>query len=360
MNAADAAYAAIEASHREFKLSALRDLYPQLTGVALSRALMREVYRDGAYLSNARRRMHEGTARARSLAPSKRAAAIDGLIRTERRYLEQHMVAAQRRMSAEQDMAVLKESGEPGAYWVLGQRARHTADCLRLANRWWPWDVLTLVNPATRHEGCGCSLISVSEAERQGRPIRRGYRTASMRAAISATLPDPDDATGLRLLIGPGRMRPELEPDAQAMVAAFAAGDRTEAARLRDRMLTAARELPDRRQRHTARQQIARLYTELQRRRRPAVIREDASQPWTRRGTYAWVLDTDQAPTITRPDVTVRTANGQTLIETTSPDAARDLEDQQPRLREARATRPGDYLDDPTPLPERPRLRKVA
>lgn len=108
-------------------------------------------------------------------------------MRRERRYLEMHIAAATRRMRCDADMARLQERGEPGAVWVLGKRQTHTPDCVAMAGRFWTWDVLREVNPANRHAGCGCALISEAQAKARGIRVVRGRRSPRIEAAVDVS-----------------------------------------------------------------------------------------------------------------------------------------------------------------------------
>lgn len=172
----------ISRAQARFDVSALATTFGALRGPALSRTLAREANRRAAFEANSRARIRRDVreAAASGLSPGEQSARLEAIARRERHYLAQHLDESARRIRLDGEMAHLKAIGESGAVWVLGNRRRHTADCLRMANRWWPWDVLDRVNPANRHAGCGCRLTTKQEARAVGVVPLRGRYTPSL------------------------------------------------------------------------------------------------------------------------------------------------------------------------------------
>lgn len=173
----------ISRAQSTFRIAALGQLYPALKGQALAEALGRERQRDTAYARNMRARMRRGVSAIfadPTLTEAERGARIEGLARLERSYLERHISAAGRRMAKEAELERLLER-EAGGVWVLGRTKVHTPDCLAMAGRWWPESVLRKINPANRHNGCDCSVVSEAQARARGIPVRRGYVTTKIR-----------------------------------------------------------------------------------------------------------------------------------------------------------------------------------
>jgi hypothetical protein len=168
----------------QLKVSALARLHPTLTGPRLKEALGHDRRFDRAYARNMRARLREGVRALfadRSLSDAERGARLETHARLERGHLQKHIAAARRRMAKEAESFRLRESGEPRAVWVLGRTRHHTPDCLAMANRSGDWAVLDKINPANRHHGCDCSLISEAEARRRHITFRRG-RPSTARA----------------------------------------------------------------------------------------------------------------------------------------------------------------------------------
>jgi hypothetical protein len=231
--AATAAYAALLAlimrAQRKFKAGALAALYPELRGTDLDAVAARELEFDAAFSANTRTRLRRDVdaifaddtlaARARELAAggadvaeiarqldvSERQARglladdrastrerMKRLLARERRYLQDHIDAAKRRMELEAAARRIEAESPEGAVWVLGKAAKHTKDCEIMAGGredrglLWGWDVLHQVNPANRHGGCKCELLAPAEARRRGIPFERGVMTPTMWSAVLA------------------------------------------------------------------------------------------------------------------------------------------------------------------------------
>lgn len=174
----------LEAVHLAFQVGAIDRLYPDLGPEERPEAVARERIRDAKYLINLRERIRSGVKKIRAergLTNDQKETKIALLTATEMRYLRMHINAATWRLQSEADMSKLKGQGELGAFWKLGENVkRHTEDCLRMGGKWWPWPVLEKINPANRHTGCECRLISKRRAEELGFPIKVGRRTATV------------------------------------------------------------------------------------------------------------------------------------------------------------------------------------
>ena len=191
----------IERAKRRFNVRALGKLYPDLPGPSLAEALLREQRLDRIYEQRMATRLRQGFRRLGldpTLSAQERQQKEAKLLEQEQRFLRMHIAAAQNRMLREAEMQRLQRSGEQGAYWLIDWSKRtHTADCLAMEGRYWSWDVLGKINPANRHAGCGCRLISIQEARNRGLAVRRGYRSRAMRAATELR---ESDATPVELV----------------------------------------------------------------------------------------------------------------------------------------------------------------
>jgi hypothetical protein len=84
---------------------------------------------------------------------------VRGLTAREERYARQRDEAMAARAFAAVDRVVLREQSPTGAFWKLDPTViEHTAGCLFMGGRFWPWQVLDRVHPP-RHAGArvGCS-----------------------------------------------------------------------------------------------------------------------------------------------------------------------------------------------------------
>lgn len=105
--------------------------------------------------------------------PKKRARAVRGLVDRERRFAKMRSESMAIRVAAAQDRAVLQQESPEGAFWRLDPNVkRHTRDCVAMAGKFWPWQVLRAFHPPT-HAGCQCSLHSKLVA------MKRGWMTAA-------------------------------------------------------------------------------------------------------------------------------------------------------------------------------------
>jgi len=134
-----------------------------------------------------------------------REAAVRGLVGREQRYARQRDVAMAARAFAAIDRIVLRTSSPQGAFWRLDPTvAEHTAGCLFMGGKFWPWAVLDRVHPP-RHAGCPCRLLGYGEAVAEGLMAPgdvQDVRKAVLRAAAvvmegALVLDDPVDALGL-------------------------------------------------------------------------------------------------------------------------------------------------------------------
>jgi hypothetical protein len=97
-----------------------------------------------------------------------REAAIRGITSREQRYARQRDEAMAARAFAAVDRIVLKGESPQGAYWWNDPTvSEHTAGCLIMGGKFWPWAVLDRVHPP-RHGGCPCRLRGYGEAIADG------------------------------------------------------------------------------------------------------------------------------------------------------------------------------------------------
>lgn len=99
---------------------------------------------------------------------AKREGAVRGLVQREEVYARQRAEAMAARAFAAVDRTVLKVQSPTGAFWKLDPTViEHTAGCLLMGGKFWPWEVLDRVHPP-RHHGCPCRLLSYGAAIADG------------------------------------------------------------------------------------------------------------------------------------------------------------------------------------------------
>lgn len=161
---------AIDLRRRRYLRKEIPLAYP---GADIGAALTEEAKREVVFRKRVEQRVRDGMKLATAAKdPSARAAAIQGVLVRERRFAEQRTRASGERVLAAAEFQELRRLSPQGAYWSLGARRTHTADCIAMNGRFWPWEVLVVVHPLL-HTGCGCFLRSFGEA------IRLGLMTAN-------------------------------------------------------------------------------------------------------------------------------------------------------------------------------------
>lgn len=95
-------------------------------------------------------------------------AALRTMLERERRYIRQRQEAMLSRSISTQERESLKRVSPAGAYWKLSPFVKsHTIDCLVMAGKFWPWEVLDVIHPP-RHANCPCRLYGEAEAVGEG------------------------------------------------------------------------------------------------------------------------------------------------------------------------------------------------
>lgn len=125
------------------------------TDEEVAAAVDEEVRRGAEFAARSRERVRA----ALSGVPGKdRPEALRRALLAERRYAEARQEAMRARVIAAVDRARLRRISPAGATWHLDPSVRkHTADCVFMAGKTWPWAVLDAVRPP-RHGGCPCTL----------------------------------------------------------------------------------------------------------------------------------------------------------------------------------------------------------
>lgn len=99
--------------------------------------------------------------------PVERRRALEKVLERERVFARFRAESMAVRAIAAVDRVVIREESPQGAFWRLGHAVQHTADCIAMAGKFWPWVVLDDFHPPT-HPGCRCSLHSFAVAVEHG------------------------------------------------------------------------------------------------------------------------------------------------------------------------------------------------
>lgn len=153
---------------------------------------------------------------------AQREGAIRGIVNREERYTRQREIAMAARAFAALDRVALRQESPQGAFWKLDPTViEHTAGCLIMGGKFWPWAVLDRVHPP-RHAGCPCRLVGYGQAIAQGLMSPGAVRDVqtAIRAAASVVM------EGVQLDLDPA--------DAQALVEM---GERAESEALREALV---------------------------------------------------------------------------------------------------------------------------
>lgn len=159
-------------------LSAIRERDQQWLKTELSRlapvddvaaVLAEEGERATAFAEGVAKRVAGDSATALALPdPKMREAAVKAILAREKRFAMMRSEAMAARAFAAVGRASVRRESPQGAFWKLNPAvAEHTAGCLLMGGKFWPWVVLDRVHPP-RHPGCPCKLISYGEAVANG------------------------------------------------------------------------------------------------------------------------------------------------------------------------------------------------
>jgi hypothetical protein len=130
----------------------------------IEKVVASENKREAEFRRRAKQRVESGMRLAlRAPDPSARAAAVESVVRREQQYARQRAVASGERLFAAVEREALRRDSPRGAYWELGPTSEHTPDCVAMAGKLWPWEVLDKLHPPM-HVGCKCRLRSYGEA----------------------------------------------------------------------------------------------------------------------------------------------------------------------------------------------------
>jgi hypothetical protein len=203
----------------------LKRRYPNLDPAVIREAVEREMRFEQAFqrkaLARTERDLHAAGQLPTKQARNQRSVEI---LNRERHYAKLREKALLDRATAHCENAIVKEKSPDGAIWMLGNRKNHTAGCLALAGKAWPWEVLDTIPPPI-HTGCGCWLkplpgVSAEDWAKWRADVKAagGFGTVARQQAA-------------RNLPRPQAQSPEVPPPGEAMRMARAAMALEEAVR---------------------------------------------------------------------------------------------------------------------------------
>lgn len=115
---------------------------------------------------------------------AQRDAAVRGIMEREQRYATQRSEAMAARAFAAVERVAVRYDSPDGGFWKLDPTVKeHTAGCLVMGGKFWPWAVLDKVHPP-RHQGCPCRLLSKGQAMAEG--LMRAGDVSNVRDAVRA------------------------------------------------------------------------------------------------------------------------------------------------------------------------------
>lgn len=141
----------------------------RVTGLDVTPLLEHEAQRAQAFADASRARVAASLPQILGMTdPAVRTDALRRIMAREARYQQQHVEAAAARVLGGLNSLIVKQQSPDGALWKLSPYVReHTAGCLRMGGKPWPWVVLDRVHPP-RHVACPCRLHGYDEAIANG------------------------------------------------------------------------------------------------------------------------------------------------------------------------------------------------
>lgn len=146
----------------------LRREFPERSEVELLRLVRHEQGREREFLARMARRLRQDLPEALAHPdPAARLERVRAITDRERRFIDMRERAMAERAVGAAQWQWLSESSPEGAVWMLGPARSHTAECLALAGKALPHEVLEVWHPPL-HAGCRCWLMPLADAVRRG------------------------------------------------------------------------------------------------------------------------------------------------------------------------------------------------
>lgn len=133
----------------------------------IAKTIARETEYGAEFERKALERIREDWAKIDALPVEDQPEAYRALLDRERRYAGQRAEATAIRAIRAVERVSVKLESPVGALWVLGPAEQHTRDCVAMAGKVWPWDVLETDHPPLG-PGCVCYLLPMSEGVVRG------------------------------------------------------------------------------------------------------------------------------------------------------------------------------------------------
>lgn len=133
----------------------------------IAETIARETEYGAEFERKALQRVREDWAKIDTLPVEEQPAAYRALLDRERRYAGQRAEATAIRAIRAVERVSVKLESPIGGLWVLGPAEQHTRDCVAMAGKVWPWEVLDTDHPPLG-PGCVCYLLGVPEGVLKG------------------------------------------------------------------------------------------------------------------------------------------------------------------------------------------------
>lgn len=154
----------IEKTQRDLT-TVLKQAYPEKGPDFIAQIVEEEIRREREFQRKMLLRLQQKVPAALELEDADaRRERLQAILNLEERYIAQRGEAMHDRAIAAAERQTVREASPKGAFWHLSPYVhKHTADCLAMGGKFWPWEVLDHFNPPT-HPGCQCMLLTAHEA----------------------------------------------------------------------------------------------------------------------------------------------------------------------------------------------------
>ena len=172
----------------------LRRRFPELDDTVIRRIIEQELKYEEAFGRKAEKRVDADLQKAGQLDKDAQKKRIAEIIARERRYTALREQAMWDRAIGHGENERVRLQSPLGAKWVLGAAKNHTAGCLALAGKNWPWAVLDTIPPPL-HTNCRCSLQPLGPNDTvppAGEAMAMARRAIALEEAITAVA-DPGE-----------------------------------------------------------------------------------------------------------------------------------------------------------------------
>ena len=172
----------------------LRRRFPELDDTVIRRIIEQELKYEEAFGRKAEKRVDADLQKAGQLDKDAQKKRIAEIIAREKHYTALREQAMWDRAIGHAENERVRLQSPLGAKWVLGAAKNHTAGCLALAGKNWPWAVLDTIPPPI-HTGCKCSLQPLGPTDTvppDGEAMAAARRAMALEEAVRAVA-DPGE-----------------------------------------------------------------------------------------------------------------------------------------------------------------------